>query len=84
LEYTDDKKLKTIHYASGKIIILEYDGNFLSRIILPGGIEISYFYDASANLSSVLLPSGKYYLYKYDECGNLTNIISNTKEILLL
>ena len=83
LEYTDDKKLKTIHYASGKIIILEYDGNFLSRIILPGGIEISYFYDASANLSSVLLPSGKYYLYKYDECGNLTNIISNTKEIFI-
>ncbi|MBX3043770.1 MAG: RHS repeat protein [Candidatus Kapabacteria bacterium] len=81
LSYNEDYNLKTVVYPSGKSITLEYENSFLKRIILPGGLETTYFYDVKGNLISAILPSDKYYLYKYDSCSNLIKISTAHNEL---
>ncbi|GAB1370012.1 hypothetical protein MASR1M45_00700 [Candidatus Kapaibacterium sp.] len=81
LSYFEDMKLKSITFTGGSIVHLEYDNEMLVKIILPGGKDINYFYDAQGNLISVQSASGKQINYLYDDCGHLTKIINDRREI---
>ena len=69
MSYDDSGRLVSVADQAGQTLQLNYQGDVLTSLQLPGGQFVQYTYDADHNFQSVVYADGTTRSYSYNEAG---------------
>ncbi|MDR4484686.1 MAG: RHS repeat-associated core domain-containing protein [Nitrospirales bacterium] len=63
-------------------ISFSYDGvDRVTKVMVPGNVEVSYLYDLAGNRTGMIYPDGTRFTYKYDLYKRLTGLEANGSKV---